>query len=644
MSNNLDNIFRQVAQQHEEEFVPQDWELMQQKLHESGLVASEANAPASSPSEPKADFGWGKWAVGFAQGFVFMGLISYVVSSVRLQEEKYVIASGKNMPQLLLENSKTENIRQKNSAVAASKRKQTKSVDWKEASPQTPISQNESVGTVFSSEQSQNNIDGKTFTKNTSTNTPEDLREINGEVADLNVVEGKTTLAVAPTPFFATVEKTPVRIKRSQVIKLDKKSTAITININPTQQQQEDEVVTVEKVQSLAQDTGSSDKTVADADYVRPVGWVGDSTRKNCLQECSAILAESKLTDSTHQDDKKYSKHLVHIGFAPVLSSNGANANAYVNKISVHGAISQSAGLEGFEMAGVGNITQDYTKGLQIGGVFNVVKKNMTGLQVAGVANCSGIVSGMQTAGVINTACNVRGLQMTGVVNVAGNLEGVQVAGLVNVAREVKGVQVAGVTNTARNLKGVQVASLVNVAHKVNGWQIGLLNFADTVESGGAIGLLGYSRRSHKYIHAWTNPTINTNIGIRFTHGRIYNIASVGYNISESGNHKRHALGYGMGITATEYGRISVMADMMYFRIAEKNGFFSHNVGGMLQGRANVAWHLSRHASLIAGPAVYLFHSKTENGAELSSITLFANKTGNNYQRAWVALNIGLEF
>ncbi|SFC20370.1 hypothetical protein SAMN05421780_103254 [Flexibacter flexilis DSM 6793] len=649
MSNNLDNIFRQVAQQHEEEFVQQDWELMQQKLQHSGIGASEANTPAPTHTRPQTGFGWGKWAVGFAQGFVFMGLISYVVSSVRLQDEKYEIANGyAALIQDSVNQKGTTVVPQKNIAAAAPKRKHNpKALGWDSATSQAIIAQNESNATdnnSSSSLQTNNILDEKTFTKENITNTASNKtsREINGEVADLQAVEGKTTLAVAETPFFALAEKAPVRVKRRQFLQTDKKSTAVTINISPTEQEQDASAIEKVGVLSSNESVQAIGSAVAEIDYVRPVGAV-DSTPKTCAQECKTMLAETSMPDSTHKEDNQYTKRLFHIGFAPVLSSNGAKANKYVNHISVHGAISQSAGVEGFEMAGVGNITKDYIKGLQIGGAFNVVKKNMTGLQVAGVANCSGTVNGVQVAGLINTSCNAKGVQVAGVINVAGNVKGAQVAGMVNVAHEVTGVQTASVINIAHDLKGVQASSLINVAKKVNGWQVGLLNFADTVESGGAIGLLGYSRRSYKYIHAWTNPTINTNVGMRFTHGRIYNIASVGYNISEAGNHKRHALGYGMGITATEYGRVSVMADMMYFRIGE-NGFFSRNVGGMLQGRANVAWHLSRHASLFAGPAVYLFHSRSESGAELGSLTLFTNKIGNNYQRAWVALNIGLEF
>lgn len=123
----------------------------------------------------------------------------------------------------------------------------------------------------------------------------------------------------------------------------------------------------------------------------------------------------------------------------------------------------------GFDIGGLGNITDLNFGGIQVAGLVNRNRggTNIVGLQLAGLANWNGArttVIGVQAALGLNSAPG------------EGTYGGLQVAAIANIVPHAKiiGAQV-GLYNSARAVYGLQIG-LVNVADELHGLQIGLVN------------------------------------------------------------------------------------------------------------------------------------------------------------------------
>lgn len=123
--------------------------------------------------------------------------------------------------------------------------------------------------------------------------------------------------------------------------------------------------------------------------------------------------------------------------------------------------------LYGFDIGGIGNITEHGFGGIAVSGIFNITRGQTTGIQVAGLFNA-------------NTAkANLVGLQLAGILNrntAASSLLGVQLA-VANLSEftNITGFQ-AGIFNRALNVNGFQIG-VINMTSNLHGMQIGLLNF-----------------------------------------------------------------------------------------------------------------------------------------------------------------------
>lgn len=655
MSNKIDDIFRKVAQEHEEKFIPQDWNLMQQKLP-SPTTVPVIQLPTAAASGSM----WGKWLVGFVQGIVFMGAATYMVSSVRNQSEKNIIAKNdivaESKKELQAANEKRSNHYSIGSKSEYDSNKKLSNPSNFSANGEATLK--DSLYTPDS-----NGLTQSIFQESDIFQKSNDIQEVN-PITDNNVfvapVNGTNTASILEMEMLVTKEvaKTePKRADKSSVIKKKQRNTfqtdmfgaGITLNINPS----ETVVVVVEEESSVpkmilpAKSATAANKkrkqnidneaTFMPLSAIALQNQIADSLAKDSVEKRTQIAVikpnkvdsnyvkpvENQQQEENHQHEERFA----HVGFVPALSSNGLHSGKYENKLSVHVLVGHSAALSGFEASGIGNIETDYVKGVQMAGVFCVAKNDVSGVQASGFGNYGGNVSGVQAAGV---------------VNVAQNVSGVQASGFGNFAKEVNGVQAAGVGNIAKNVKGVQAAGLFNVAKRLDGWQIGLLNFTDTVVSGGGIGLLSYSRKSPKRVQLWSNQSINFNLGIRFTYGKMYSIAAVGINML-SGENARYAIGYGFGSKLKQTGRATVNSDLMYFRVLEDN-LEALEGAGLAQWRLNVHLHSKSRADFVFGPALYFFHSDEYSGASLSSLTVLKNRHKDNYQRVWLGLNVGLEF
>jgi len=115
---------------------------------------------------------------------------------------------------------------------------------------------------------------------------------------------------------------------------------------------------------------------------------------------------------------------------------NGAQLLAMVNAIdSVNGL--QCGGVNfarsyvnGVQIGGYGNITENELNGVQIGGFNNITDNELNGLQVSLVLNLAGHGSGVQLGGWNDSKTSFCGMQL-GLINTADDLSGVQI-GLIN--------------------------------------------------------------------------------------------------------------------------------------------------------------------------------------------------------------------
>lgn len=123
------------------------------------------------------------------------------------------------------------------------------------------------------------------------------------------------------------------------------------------------------------------------------------------------------------------------VSLTPGLSTHGFINSQIVNNFSLNVIGGSTAGVEGYEMAGIFNLNQYNMDGIQIAGVINMVGGSVKGFQMAGLGNLvSRNTSGFQIAGAWNKADNVNGMQLAGVLNIAKKVKGVQFAGLLNIA------------------------------------------------------------------------------------------------------------------------------------------------------------------------------------------------------------------
>ncbi|WP_316826316.1 STN and carboxypeptidase regulatory-like domain-containing protein [Pedobacter miscanthi] len=237
----------------------------------------------------------------------------------------------------------------------------------------------------------------------------------------------------------------------------------------------------------------------------------------------------------------------IQASFTPGLSSHGSMSSSVINKVSLNVIGGYTAGTNGFEIAGVFNLTKGDIRKIQMAGLFNVVGGSVKGTQLSGAYNDINLnVDGFQVAGLLNRVeGKVRGIQMAGVGNIAGKeLKGAQVAGLINMSKNTSGVQLAGVLNkSSGHLKGVQISGLVNYAKKMDGFQFGVVNLADS-SSGVSIGLINLSNHGYRKISVYTNEVVNTNIAFKSGNANLYTLLIVGKNFSGTAQ----VLTYGLGL------------------------------------------------------------------------------------------------
>jgi hypothetical protein len=233
----------------------------------------------------------------------------------------------------------------------------------------------------------------------------------------------------------------------------------------------------------------------------------------------------------------------------PGLSSHGIMSSQVINQFSLNVLGGYTAGTDGFEIAGLFNITKGDVKKLQASGLFNQVGGAVNGIQLSGIANDSrGRQSGLQAAGVWNNVKgDASGFQIAGILNsTASNMKGLQASGMANlVKKNYHGVQIAGIGNVvSKDLNGVQIAGIFNYAKKMEGFQLGLINIADT-SSGYSLGLINIVKNGYHKISISTNETVNANFSLKTGNANLYTVLFAGMNVSDQEKIKTVGMGIG---------------------------------------------------------------------------------------------------
>ncbi|MEM8967456.1 MAG: secretin and TonB N-terminal domain-containing protein [Bacteroidota bacterium] len=395
-------------------------------------------------------------------------------------------------------------------------------------------------------------------------------------------------------------------------------------------------------------------------------------------------------------DESSYETRPLHVGFIYPLSTNGINAGQYVNRLSFHALIGYSAGLDGVEASGFGNVENDFVNGAQFAGFFNLVKKEVTGLQAAGFINLNGgkleggqfagflntsldSIQGIQGAGFLNLSTGAtRGAQLAGFTNIAtqdayalqaagfanvaaSGMQGGQFAGFGNYAHDVNGAQFAGFMNIATgDVKGFQGSGFMNVARNVKGVQLSVFNVADSVD-GVPIGLLSIVRKNgYRTLEVWGGETMHANVALKIGVRKFYNIFSFGSQFADTDF--RYGIGYGVGHITALSPTIDLSIDLLAQQVYEDgNPIFNTNNGNQTintnnrlnllnTARLGFAKQFSRHFGVFVAPTFNVLVSEVRNtdgsiGSNLAPYTFF-DETYNNRTNVqmWAGFNVGLRF
>ncbi len=361
-----------------------------------------------------------------------------------------------------------------------------------------------------------------------------------------------------------------------------------------------------------------------------------------------------------------------HFGLIYPISTNGVMAGRFVNKFSAHLLIGTSAGLDGIELSGFGNVERSYVGGVQAAGFFNIAKNSLDLTALADTRNEGYTLNGWQFAGFFNLANgNARGAQFGGFMNATnGRINGAQFAGFLNIARDVSGVQGAGYMNLAKNVEGPQLAGFLNIADTVSGMQgagflnvarhvkgtqIAFINVADSV-SGVPIGLFSFvNKGGYKHAEFYAAEDFDANFAFKLGVAKFYTFIALG---AELKNENRWGYGFGFGREWQTARYFKINTDLMAYQVIEESykNFPDEFLGSNylnLQNKFRVlgTLQIARHLSLFAGPTfnVSVSQFQAANSSEIGS-TLparsFYDRTFNNQTNVKMGFgfNAGVRF
>lgn len=345
----------------------------------------------------------------------------------------------------------------------------------------------------------------------------------------------------------------------------------------------------------------------------------------------------------------------------PGLSSHGMMSSSVVNKFSLNIFGGYTAGVDGFEMAGLFNLNKGEVKALQAAGLFNVVGGSMQGFQMAGLHNdVRANVKGFQASGALNIVKGyVEAFQMAGIANlVKGEMKGFQAAGLINVnGRNQDGFQLAGLGNinagNARSVaiaglgnitngtaSGLQFAGLFNYAKRNTGFQLALLNFSDS-STGTSLGLINLVKDGYYKVSISSNELVQANVALKTGNANLYNIIFAGTNFSDTAKVATVGLGFGHDFIFSK--RVSLAPELSFQYLYLGNWNYSNL---LTKFQLNLQIQLFKGLAIFGGPAYSLYNSDAPAGSGAKNYkqniapAKHHNFSGNH--KGWYGWNAGI--
>jgi hypothetical protein len=329
----------------------------------------------------------------------------------------------------------------------------------------------------------------------------------------------------------------------------------------------------------------------------------------------------------------------------PGLSSHGNMSSQVINKVSLNVLGGYTAGTDGFEMAGLFNITKGDVRKMQFAGLFNQVGGSVIGIQMSGLLNdVRGETKGFQAAGLLNhVKKDVEGFQIAGIANLSRkNMKGFQAAGITNIiAENFGGTQISGVGNfVSKNVDGIQIAGVFNYAKKLNGFQLGLINVADT-SSGYSLGLINIIKNGYHKVSFYTNETINTNISLKTGNANLYTILFIGMNISHQEKIKTAGIGLGHDFIINK--RLAIGLEITGQSLYLGN-WDAANLLNRLQ--SNLQFQLFRGLTIFGGPSYAIYSGDSLTGSSSpgykQNIVPSRHTNFGNATKGWLGFNAGI--
>ncbi len=391
------------------------------------------------------------------------------------------------------------------------------------------------------------------------------------------------------------------------------------------------------------------------------------------------------------EDDKDYNNRPFQVTFITPLGTNGTGSPRIINKLSFNILAGYNGGVDGFELGGFLNLSDDYVKGVQIAGFGNIVGGDIEAAQIAGFMNIDGgEVNGVQTSGFMNiVGGEVSGLQTSGFINIAGGnaeavqiggfanlsdaLEGVQVSGFGNIAEETNGVQVAGFGNLAEESEGVQVAGFMNISDDINGVQVaGFLNAASDIEGIQTAGFLNIARNvkgvqiagfinicdtidgialapisivkkgGYRRFEFWADETFFLNTSFKIGVKHFYTVYTLGFKPVNADFNTGIGFGVGTNIALTSDNSIDLEA---HTYIVNRYFWEKWYYNSLNQLRVSFNYQLSEHFSIFAGPTFNILVADINTYAdEIAPPWAFRIADRKDSIRGWFGFNIGMRF
>jgi hypothetical protein len=376
----------------------------------------------------------------------------------------------------------------------------------------------------------------------------------------------------------------------------------------------------------------------------------------------------------------------------PGLGTHGKLGAQVVNKVSLNMIGGYTAGLNGYEVAGVFNIDKKDVKYVQVAGIFNIVGGKMTGVQASGMHNqvldslkgvqISGISNivrnsfvgmqasstynraqgngnGVQTSGVLNvTGGYTHGVQAAGVLNRTEELHGVQIAGMGNIAsdtvlgaqlsgifnytKKVEGVQISGIGNIATDtVRGLQVSGMFNYAKMLKGVQVGIVNIADSSD-GYSIGLLNIVKKGYHQLVIYNDEMQDLNLAYKSGNNKLYTILMGGMSLNS--NEKAYSLGLGLGHIFRVSEKLNISAEFVSQAVYLGNWENTQSLN-RFQGALN--YRLRKGITLFGGPAFTLNYapdSPPVHGYRVSLPGRYRAISMGDQMSGWFGWHVGIGF